>query len=163
MNRKIIAQATLMIIPSMLLSIGYMYGLLLLWKMKMKQPENNMLYFLQKRNNRRSKEKLRKIRNLYHEKRSCWQICGRADVFWRNIQQGLLPDDTWKKNFRIPKGDFEALVADLRPYISPNPLSPNHRALNAEKKVAITLYYLKDTVSVGIVVNSFGVAICTVA
>ena len=93
-NRKIIAQATLMIMSSMFLSIGHMYGLLLLWKMKMKQTENNMLYFLQKRNYRRSKEKLRKIRNLYRKKRSCWKICGRDDVFWRNIRQGLLPDDT---------------------------------------------------------------------
>ena len=130
-NRKIIAQAALMIMSSMFLSMGHMYGLLLLWEMKMKQTENNMLYFLQKRNYRHSKEKLRKIRNLYRERRSCWQICGRDDVFWRNILQGLLPDDTWKRNFRMPKGDFEALFAELRPYISPNPLSPNHRALNA--------------------------------
>ena len=34
----------------------------------------------------------------------------------------------------MPKGDFEALVAELRPYISPNPLPSNHRALNTEKK-----------------------------
>ena len=45
----------------------------------------------------------------------------------------------------MPKIDFEALVAELRPYISPNHLSPNHRALNVEKKVVIALYYLKDT------------------
>ena len=68
-----------------------------------------------------------------------------------------------EKDFPMPKGDFEALVAELRPYISLNPLSPYHSALNAEKKVAITLYYLKDTASIGMVVNSFGVAICTVA
>ena len=68
-----------------------------------------------------------------------------------------------KKNFCMLKGDFEALVAELRPYISPNPLSPDHRALNAERKVAITLYYLKHSASIGMVVNSFGVAICTVA
>ena len=68
-----------------------------------------------------------------------------------------------KKTFACQKGDFEALVAELRPYIPPNPLSPNQRTLNAEKKVAITSYYLKDTASIGIVVNSFGVAICTVA
>ena len=61
------------------------------------------------------------------------------------------------------KGDFEARVAGLRLYIPPNPASSNHRALNAEKKVAITLYYLKDTASIGMVVNSFGVAICRVA
>ena len=109
-NWKIIAQATLKIMSSFFLSIGYMYGLLLFWKMKMKRAENNiMLYFLQKQNYRRSKEKLRKIRNLYRKKRSCWQICGRDDVFWRDIRQGLIPDDTWKKNFRMPKGGFEAL------------------------------------------------------
>ena len=162
-NRKIIAQATLMIMSSMFLSIGHMYGLLLLWKMKMKQTENNiMLYFLQKLNYLRSKEKLRKIRNL-RKKRSCWQTCGRDDVFRRNIRQVLLPDYTWKKNFRMLKGDFAALVGELKPYISPNPLSPNHRALNAEKKVAITLYCLKDTASIGMVVDSFVVAICTIA
>ena len=46
-----------------------------------------------------------------------------------------------KKNFRMLKGDFEALVAELRPYISP----------------------MKHSASIGMVVNSFGVAICTVA
>ena len=40
------------------------------------------------------------------------------------------------------------LVAELGPYVSPNFLSPNHRALNAEKKVDIILYYLKDTTTV---------------
>ena len=61
-NRKIIAQATLMIMSSMFLSIGHMYGLLLLWKMKMKQTENNiMLYFLQKLNYLRSKKSLEKL------------------------------------------------------------------------------------------------------
>lgn len=68
-----------------------------------------------------------------------------------------------KKNFRIPKGDFEVLVAELRSYISPNPLFSNHRALNTEKKAVITLYYFKDTNSIGMIVNSFGVAICTVS
>ena len=29
--------------------------------------------------------------------------------------KGLSPADTWKKNFRMPKGDFEALIAELRP------------------------------------------------
>lgn len=49
----------------------------------------------------------------------------------------------------MPKQDFEALVAKLGPYVSPNFLSPNHRgALNAEKNVGIILYYLKDTTTV---------------
>ena len=52
-----------------------------------------------------------------------------VNIFWKNILQDLLPDDTWKINFRMPKGHFEALFAELRPYISPNLSSPNHRAL----------------------------------
>ena len=48
----------------------------------------------------------------------------------------------------MPKQDFEALFAELGPLISANCLSPNHRALNAENKVGITLYYLKDTTTI---------------
>ena len=44
----------MMIMSSMFLSVGHMYGLLLLWLMKMKESENNMLYFLQKQNLRSS-------------------------------------------------------------------------------------------------------------
>ena len=127
-NRKIIAQATLMIMSSMFLSIGHMYGLLLLWKMKMKQTENNiMLCFFTKKNCHRSKEKLRKIRNLYRKKRSCWHKIFKAgmmfpgEIYDKNFYQMTLPDD---KNFRIPKADYEVPVAELRPYISSNPLSP---------------------------------------
>ena len=99
-----------------------------------------MPYVLQKQNYRRCKEKLKKIRNLYRKKRSCWHIFGRDDVLWRNIRQGISPDDAWKKNFLMPNGHFEALVTQLPPYISPNPLSPNRRARNAEKKVVIILW-----------------------
>ena len=47
------------------------------------------------------------------------------DVYWGNIQQGLLSDDTSECQ-KIPhvKSGFEAFVAELRPYVSPNPLSP---------------------------------------
>ena len=72
-SQNIMAQTNFMIPSPSFLSIGHMYGLLVLWKMKIKQTENNiMLYFLQRRNYRRSKVKLRKIVNLYHKRRSCW-------------------------------------------------------------------------------------------
>ena len=48
------------------------------------------------------------------------------------------------------------------PFISPNLLSINIRVITAEKKLAITLYYLKDTGSFTITANSFGVATNTV-
>lgn len=83
------------------------------WVILTNYTENNiMLYFLRKQNHHCSKEKLGKIINI-----KAWHICGR-DVFWRNIWQGHLPNDTWKENFCMPKGDFEALVAELRSYFN---------------------------------------------
>ena len=50
----------------------------------------------------------------------------------------------------------------IQPFISPNLLSINLRIITAEKKLAITLYYLKDTGSFTMTANSFGVATNTV-
>lgn len=55
------------------------------------------------------------------------------------------------------------LVDELRPYISPDARSPNRTALSVEKKVALTLYYLKDMGSLNMTANTFGVARCTVS
>ena len=52
------------------------------------------------------------------------------------------------------------LADKLRPHISPR-RSPHHRAINVEKKSGMTLYYLKDTDSMGTTANTFGVAIPT--
>ena len=128
MNRKVIAQATLMIMSSMFLSVGQMYRSLLLWKMKLKQTENNiMLYFLQKRSYCRSKEKLRKIRNRYRKKRSCWHdkfkvgMMISGEIYDKIFYQLIFPH---AKNLRMTKADFEDLAAELTPCISPNSLSP---------------------------------------
>ena len=40
-------------------------------------------------------------------------------------------------------------------------LSPNHRQLNADKKLALTLCYLKNTGSLIMTANNFGAAINT--
>lgn len=56
---------------------------------------------------------------------------------------------------------FVNLVSELRPYILLNPKSPNHRALRAKKKVAVALYFLKDTGSLRMTGNSFGIALNT--
>ena len=58
---------------------------------------------------------------------------------------GILPEDYWKKNVRMSRELFDQLVNALNPWISPNLNSPNYRAIPANKKVGITLYYLKDT------------------
>ena len=95
--------------------------------------------------------------------RSCWKKPGRTEQWWTNLWQGHLPEEEWNVNLRMARGDFMKLVEELRPYVEPDLLSPNWSALSAHKKVAITLYYLKDTGSIRMTANSFGVAGCTVS
>ncbi|XP_044163271.1 protein ANTAGONIST OF LIKE HETEROCHROMATIN PROTEIN 1-like [Acropora millepora] len=61
----------------------------------------------------------------------------------------------------MSRGSFMYLVDELRPHISPDQRSPNNRALTAEKKLGLTLYFLKDTGSIRMTANTFGVAVCT--
>ena len=71
-------------------------------------------------------------------------------------------DETeWKNNLHLNQEDFMELVDSIQHIVSPNPDSPNPRKLDAEKKVAITLYYLKDTGSIMMTANTFGIARCT--
>ena len=51
----------------------------------------------------------------------------------------------------------------MRPLISPDPRSPDRTAVSAEKKLALTLYFLKDTGSIRMTANAFGVAKSTVS
>ena len=99
-------------------------------------------------------------RRLKRKNRSYWFKNGRTDLWWQNIITGVAPSDVWKKIFRLPRLLFMDLVSELSPYVSPDPFSPNTRALS-DKKVAITLYYLKDTGSLGMTTNTFGIAVCT--
>ena len=137
-------------------------SLILLWKLHMSKMENfNNNLLLRKRSYSLQKMKRARERRINRKKRSCWFKQGRTDLWWQNILTGVAPYETWKKNFRMTCHVFQHLVNELRPYISPDPLSPNCRALSPEKKVAITLYYLKDTGSLSMTANSFGIAVCT--
>ena len=104
--------------------------------------------------------KLAKKRRIT-QKRRLWYKPGRTDLWWQNLISGVAPKEFWKKNFRLTDTMFFELVENLYPYILPNPNSPNTRAISAEKKVAIALYFLKDSGSVNMTANSFGIAINT--
>ena len=75
---------------------------------------------------------------------------------------GISPADDRKRNFRMSRERFTELCEDLRPYTSPD-VSPNYLALSVEKKVGVTLYYLKDTGSIWMTANTFGIHQCTVS
>ena len=54
------------------------------------------------------------------------------------------------------------LADELSPFIS-NDFSAPRKGLSVEKKLAITLHYLKDTGSVAVTANAFGVSRSTVS
>ena len=61
---------------------------------------------------------------------------------------------------KLSRAEFDKICNELRPYISPNILSPNYRALPVEKKVAAILCFLKDTGSMTMTANLFGIHQC---
>ena len=75
--------------------------------------------------------------------------------------QGISPLESWKENLRLTRNQLFNLTKELQPYISPSLLSPNHSALNADKNLALTLYYLEDTGSLIMTAINFRVAINT--
>ena len=74
------------------------------------------------------------------------------------------PRDLLEKKFSYDKRvRFLELAADIHPVISHKPNCPNYRYLTTEKKLAITLYYLKYTSSLWMTANTFGIHQCTVS
>ena len=61
----------------------------------------------------------------------------------------------------MSKDCFYGLADELRPCLAPHPDSPNRRALSTERRLAITLYYLKATGSPWMTAIAFGIHPCT--
>lgn len=120
-----------------------------------------MAFLRRKRSVIYRKLKYERQRKLLRKKRRFWVQAGRTEEWWRNMIGGSAPEEAWKIIFRIPREGFMELADEFRPFISPNPLSPNYRALSTKKKLAVTLYYLKDTGSPGMTASTFGIAINT--
>ena len=79
---------------------------------------------------------LRKCKRKTRKKRRVWFQKCRTDKWWVDMVLAAEPiEDLWKKNFRLSRTEFDELCNELRPYITPNLLSPNHRALPVEKKL----------------------------
>ena len=116
---------------------------------------------LAKRNNLLRRLKRKRLSQLLRKPRSIWYQNGRTGQWWVNMINNRLSEEEWKKNFRLSRTQFFSLLEELHPHITPKPNSPNHRALAADKKLAITLYYLKDTGSLRMTANTFGIHIST--
>ena len=132
---------------------------------KLLQKKRMMLitaYLCSKKNKWAKRKKHLKLRRLCRKPRTIWVANGRTDQWWTNLLREDIPPDTWKKNLRMSKECFYNLVAQLDPVIRPKPNSPNYRFLTTDKKLAITLYYLKDTGSLWMTANTFGIHQSTV-
>jgi hypothetical protein len=132
---------------------------------KLLQKKRMMLitaYLCSKKNKWAKRKKHLKLRRLCRKPRTIWVANGRTDQWWTNLLREDIPPDTWKKNLRMSKECFYNLVAQLDPVIRPKPNSPNYRFLTTDKKLAVTLYYLKDTGSLWMTANTFGIHQSTV-
>ena len=118
---------------------------------------------LWKRNRFIDKLTVQRLRWLQRKRRSVWYKCGGNDMFWKSFINERCCDEKWKKNFRLTKEKFYALLEMLKEYIAPKQTSPNHRRLDADKKLAVCLYYLKDTGSMWMTANTFGIHQVTVS
>ena len=96
------------------------------------------------------------------KKRQYWFRNCSTDKWWVDMMLAVAPvEDLRKKNFRLSRAEFDEICNELRPYISPNILSQNHRALAIEKKFATLLHFLKDTGSMTMTANTFRIHQCT--
>ena len=91
-----------------------------------------------------------------------WINPGRTSTWWDNLINGETLGEEWKKNLRMTKEDFLHLVDQLRIDIQPDE-NAIRDSLPPEKKVAITLYYLKDQGSYLMTCNAFGVGKSTLS
>ena len=101
------------------------------------------------------------VRKEYTPKRH-WINPGRTSLWWDNLLNGNTLAEEWKKNLRMTKNDFLYLVNLVRIDLEPDPI-PVRDALTPEKKVAMTLYYLKDQGSYLMTCNAFGVGKSTLS
>ena len=65
--------------------------------------------------------------------------------------------------FENVKGRLSKPIVELiRPHVKERSSQVRQDVINVEKRVAVTLYYLKDQGSMKLTANSFGIARCTV-
>lgn len=92
-----------------------------------------------------------------------WRRPGRTDAWWNNLYEGRLPEDEWKKNFRMTRELFMSLADEMRFFLAPKRSPRGADVISVEKQLGMTLYYLKDQGSLVMTANTFGVAICTLS
>lgn len=97
------------------------------------------------------------------KKKRHWKNPGRTEKWWANMWNGVMLPEEWLMNFRMSKEDFMNLERILRPHIRPSQRSFRGDTISSIKKLAMSLYYLKDQGSLRMTSNIFGVAPSTLS
>ena len=106
---------------------------------------------------------MKKMQLLRRKPKSVWVVDAIDGTPWQNLLNQKSPDWCWKKNFRFSRESFFSSHEQLSPCIATDPRTPNYRCLSSEKKLALTLYYLKDKRSLWTTANALGVHPCIVS
>ena len=107
------------------------------------------------------------LNNFHHSrirrrKRKNWINPGRTSQWWDNLISDKTDPSDWKKNLRMSKQSFLTLVNLIRPFWVERSTTVRKDSIMLEKRVAITLHYLKDQGSMIMTANLFGIGRCTV-
>ena len=93
---------------------------------------------------------------LYGGKRQVWKKPGRAGTWWQNLLSGKLAEDEWKKKLRMTRDDFLELLPLTELFFRERSDKVTNDTLSLGKKVALSLYYLKDQGSYSMTCSAFG-------
>ena len=148
---------TLSAILPMLFACAQLHGFLLLMIMLQQQQlhaTHRALFF----DFNRAAAKLRRL-NKRRKNRRVWVRPGRTEQWWINLWTGVLEEQEWHSNLRMDRASFLELVENVRPLLEPDPRNFRADVMSVEKKVAMTLYYLKDQGSYRMTCNTFGVSL----
>ena len=92
-------------------------------------------------------------------KRKRWVNPERTEKWWVNLSSGLLLEQEWCKNLRMDYPTFMKLVDAIREQIDASPSSFRNDTIQADKRIAMVLYYLKDQGSYRMMTNTFDVSL----
>ena len=148
---------TLSAVLPMLFACAQLHGFLILMLMLQQQQlqATHRALFL---DFNRAAIKFRKL-NKRRKNRRVWVRPGRTEQWWINLWTGVLEEQEWQSNLRMDRASFLELVEKVRPLLEPDPQNFRPDVMSVEKKVAMTLYYLKDQGSYRMTCNSFGVSL----
>ena len=100
---------------------------------------------------------------MYLRKKRNWENPEHTENWWINILQNQMLPEEWLMMFRMPSKDFFNIEEQIRTHIKQRQNSFMGDLISSCKKLAMTLYYLKDQGSLRMTSNATGVGLSTVS